>query len=374
VRVSISSEFDGGNIRVIDSGNSSDIQLAIENDSHSDFLQWFYFRAVGEAKKFRIMNAGKTSYPKGWEGYSVVCSIDRDEWLRVPTEYADGILSFEPISDHTSVYYAYFAPYSYERHQDLIASAQLSERVTLHAVGQSVDGRELDLLQVGEDTVGAKKIWVIGRQHPGETMAEWWIEGFIDRLLDEDDAIARSLLEQAVFYIVPNMNPDGSIRGNLRTNAAGANLNREWESPTPDRSPEVYFVREWMDAVGVDLCLDIHGDEALPYNFISGSEGIPNHSERLAKLQESFKQAYMLANPDFQVTHGYDLDKPGQANMTMCTNQVAQRYDCLAATIEQPFKDTVDTPDPTYGWSSRRCLRLGATALDPIHRVIDALR
>ena len=36
--------------------------------------------------------------------------------------------------------------------------------------------------------------------------------------------MARVLLERAVFYVVPNMNPDGSALGNLRTNAAGANL------------------------------------------------------------------------------------------------------------------------------------------------------
>ena len=82
----------------------------------------------------------------------------------------------------------------------------------------------------------------------------------------------------------------------------------------------------------------------------------------------------MNANPDFQVTHGYEMDQPGTANMTMCTNQIAQRFDCLAATIEQPFKDTADTPDPIYGWSPRRCLRLGASALDPIHAVIATLR
>jgi len=35
------------------------------------------------------------------------------------------------------------------------------------------------------------------------------------------------------------MNPDGSWRGHLRTNASGANLNREWGDPTPDKSPEV---------------------------------------------------------------------------------------------------------------------------------------
>ena len=48
---------------------------------------------------------------------------------------------------------------------------------------------------------------------------------------------------------VPNMNPDGSWRGHLRTNAAGANLNREWAAPSAQRSPEVLLVRAKMDQV-----------------------------------------------------------------------------------------------------------------------------
>ena len=69
------------------------------------------------------------------------------------------------------------------------------------------------------------------------------------------------------------MNPDGSARGHLRTNAAGANLNREWGAPTAERSPEVLWTLNAMDATGpVDLMLDAHGDEAEPYCFIIGGE------------------------------------------------------------------------------------------------------
>ena len=49
---------------------------------------------------------------------------------------------------------------------------------------------------------------------------------------------------------VPNMNPDGTWRGHLRTNAAGANLNREWDHPTKEHSPEVYYTRQAMDEIG----------------------------------------------------------------------------------------------------------------------------
>ena len=46
------------------------------------------------------------------------------------------------------------------------------------------------------------------------------------------------------------MNPDGTWRGHLRTNASGANLNREWDHPTKEQSPEVYYTRAAMDEYG----------------------------------------------------------------------------------------------------------------------------
>ena len=41
----------------------------------------------------------------------------------------------------------------------------------------------------------------------GETQAEFFIEGLLERLVTCPDAVARKLLEGAVFHIVPNMCP-----------------------------------------------------------------------------------------------------------------------------------------------------------------------
>ena len=38
-------------------------------------------------------------------------------------------------------------------------------------------------------------------------------------------------------------------------------------------------VRNRMDATGVDFAMDIHGDEAIPANFLAGFEGIPSLTE-----------------------------------------------------------------------------------------------
>ncbi len=373
----ISTAFDSGSVEIVSLERADNIQLKIRKDSQSDFLQWFHFRlqgAAGENCRIRFLNAGETSYVKGWEGYRAVASYDRKHWFRVPTNYDGKELTIEHSPQSNSVYYAYFEPYSSERHLDLIGMACESAWCEVERLGGTVDGRDLDLLVLGDGDPAKRKIWITARQHPGETMAEWFIEGLLERLLDEDDAVSRSLLAKATFYVVPNINPDGSARGNLRTNAAGANLNREWMSPSLEFSPEVYLVRQKMHETGVDLFLDAHGDEALPYVFVAGCEGNPNYSPRLMQLENAFKQYWLQANPDFQDQLGYEKDKPGEANLTLATNYVGQHFDCLAYTIEMPFKDNANLPDEEYGWSGERSRKLGASVLQPIFGVIDQLR
>ncbi len=372
----ISSNFDAGNIQVVEAENPGNIRLKIRHDYNSDFYQWFYFRltgAKGQLCAMTIENADGAAYVGGWDEYKACASYDRETWERVSTHYHDGEITIQHIPESDCIYYAYFAPYSMERHHSLVSQAAEDDKVSLHVIGETLDGQDMDLLTIGEMAVGRKVIWVIARQHPGETMAEWFVEGFLERLLDDEDALSRSLLEKAVFYVVPNMNPDGSRRGHLRTNANGANLNREWENPSVETCPEVFYVRGKMDEVGIDLVLDVHGDEALPYNFIAAFEGIPDVDTAKLDLANEYQRHLMQANPDFQMAEGYPKDAPGSANMTIGTNQLAHRFQAVSMTLEMPFKDTKDSPDVTYGWSPERCRKLGRSNLDAIAAVIDRL-
>lgn len=371
----ISSVFDSGNIEVIAAESPSQVRLAIRPDAGGNHYQWFHFRvtgARGQALRLRIENAAKASYPDGWVDYRACASYDRKHWFRVPTTYDGTALTIEHTPAHDSVYFAYFAPYSHERHAERIAHWQALPDVRLECVGRSVLGRDVDLLRIGEEGAGRRVAWIIARQHPGETMAEWFVEGLLDRLLDPHEPVARALRERMTFFVVPNMNPDGSTLGHLRNNAAGANLNREWAGPTEQRSPEVLGVRRRMEATGVDFFLDVHGDEALPYNFISGAEGIPSWSAAQERAQLVYGEALLAASPDFQTIEGYARSDPGKANMTMATTWVAERFGCLAMTFEQPFKDTKDTPQPD-GWSPPRARRLGHAQLDAIRAVLEHL-
>ncbi|KAA3641154.1 MAG: hypothetical protein DWP95_07345 [Proteobacteria bacterium] len=374
----ISSEFDGGRIEVVACDQYDDIRVNIEKDSHADFRQWFYFRLHGVKDQdcvVKFMNAGECSYVEGWQDYDVCATTDRQEWFRLPTDFDGKIMSVEFNTDTDDIYLAYFAPYTFERHLNLLAFAQHSQLTEVINLGETVDGRDFDMLKIELPDNDDEKlnVWLTARQHPGETMAEWFMEGFIESLLDADNPTSRALLQQCRFYIVPNMNPDGAYRGNLRTNAAGANLNREWQEPTMGKSPEVYLVRQKMLKEGVDMFLDVHGDEAIPYNFVAGCEGNPNYDERLKNLEEVFKSAYFTATPEFQDEHKYDLDEPGKGDMRLATNYVGQTFSCLAYTLEMPFKDNHNWPDEEYGWSPERCKKFGEDTLVAMLNTVPAV-
>ena len=373
----ISSNFDAGAISVIDSADSQNIRLALCGDNAASFSQWFYFRLQGAAYqpcRIRIENAGQSSYPEGWEDYQATASYDRSNWFRVPTHYEDGVLTIEHTPLAGSVYYAYFEPYSHEQHLNLLGDAQGSGLCQIDDLGSTAQGRDINLLTIGHQAASDLKIWIIARQHPGESMAEWFAEGLLSRLLDHQDPTARALLDCATFYIVPNMNPDGAALGNQRTNAAGADLNREWQNPSPGRSPEVYAVRQKMHETGVDLFLDIHGEEALPYVFAAGCEGNPSYDARLATLEAAFKTALRQASPDFQDEHGYPKTAPGQANLAIAKSYVGETFGCLSYTLEMPFKDNINLPDDDFGWNGQRSLRLGEAILSAILAVCPQLR
>ena len=185
--ITINAAFDSGNIEVLDvSGTSA--RLAIRKDKDSEFAQWFHFRVAGCAAReveLKITGLESSAYPSGWPGYRACVSEDRMYWGRADTSYDKaehgGTLTIRhaPVGD--LAWFAYFAPYSWDQHQDLVADAALAEGVEHRTLGHTLDGRTIDCLDLGE---GDTQVWLYARQHPGETMAEWWMEGAIDMLCD----------------------------------------------------------------------------------------------------------------------------------------------------------------------------------------------
>lgn len=374
-QIAIDAAFDSGNIEVL-SIDGHTARLAITRDHMSEFAQWFHFRvtgAQGEAVELKITGLNASAYPGGWPDYDACVTEDREYWTRAASSFDAGVengtLTIRYTPSGNVAWFAYFAPYSMERHHDLVSEAAASEGVELVRLGTTLDGQPLDMLEMGE---GETQVWLYARQHPGETQAEWWMEGALECLTDPADPVARALRERCRLHIVPNCNPDGSRRGHLRTNAVGTNLNREWANPSPEKSPEVLAIRNRMDETGVNFAMDVHADEAIPAVFLAGYEGIPSWTDDLGEQFYRYQRILDRRTPDFQTKLGYPKTPAGKANLGMSTNQVAERFGACAMTLEMPYKDLVDAPEPEQGWSPERCKLLARDCLAALLEWLDA--
>ena len=364
--IHIDAAFDSGNIEVSEIDGAT-ARLTLRKDNQSEFAQWFHFRVSGAAGRELVLKLGNlntSAYPGGWPDYDACVTEDREYWGRARSSFdkdEDGgtlTIRYTPASD--IVWFAYFAPYSMERHHDLVAEAAAMPGVDYVRLGETLDGQPLDCLEMGE---GDRQVWLYARQHPGESMAEWWMEGALDVLTDPADSVGRTLRKYCRLHIVPNCNPDGSRRGHLRTNAVGTNLNREWAEPSAEKSPEVLAIRNRMDETGVDFAMDVHGDEAIPVAFLAGFEGIPSWSDEQGERFYAYQRILDRRTPDFQMEKGYVKSAAGKANLTISTNQVAERYGAVAMTLEMPFKDNPADPEPEQGWSPERSKMLARDCL-----------
>jgi murein tripeptide amidase MpaA len=372
--IEISSAFDSGNIEVLQLAGAK-AALAIRRDRDAEFFQWFHFRVTGgrgRELQLRLSGLNESAYPMGWPGYRACVSEDRRHWTRADTAWDeridDGALTIRYTPRSDVCWFAYFAPYAMERHHDLIARTAACEGVSYRCLGYSLDGQPIDCLEIGD---GPFQVWLYARQHPGETMAEWWMEGALAALTDPADPVGRRLRRRCRLHVVPNVNPDGSRRGHLRTNAIGVNLNREWDNPSPQRSPEIVALLGAIAESGVDFAMDVHGDEAIPAVFLAGFEGIPSlRQDQLAGFQR-YRAILARRTGDFQTRRGYPVMPPGRANLAMSTAQLAERFGCVSMTLEMPFKDNDDLPDPARGWSPERSRLMGRACLAALAEWLD---
>ena len=107
--------------------------------------------------------------------------------------------------------------------------------------------------------------------------------------------------------------------------------------------------------------------------FTDGNERLPTYTPRMAALERGFADALVAANPDFQTVHGYPANKDTKVNLTVASKWVGHTYGGLALTLEMPFKDNADLPDPERGWSGARSRRLGADTLAALYAMLPSL-
>ena len=302
------SRFESGNLLCAFRGdNDNSYQLYLQNDTNTTgYIQWFFFR-VSNTKKgkrinFNIINMLRKTclYQSGMK--IMVYSTKQAEkenigWHRDCINvmyYPNNLYVFNQTTerkrllysltfdyefkyDNDIVYFANCIPYFYSTLMKELNKYELDEenypffhRKTLCS---TLGGNDLDMFTINSyydiyKSIGPsyqdkrKGIVLIARQHPGETVGSYVMQGCIDFLMGNSDE-AKKLRDIYIIKVVPMMNPDGVLVGNSRTSFAGCDLNRRWLKPNEIIHPEVYYTKEMILKLAsqreIAFICDFHG-------------------------------------------------------------------------------------------------------------------
>ncbi|TRZ20640.1 hypothetical protein HGM15179_006448, partial [Zosterops borbonicus] len=316
------SKFESGNLRKAIQVREFEYDLIINADVNSNqHHQWFYFE-VRDMKsavpyRFNIINCEKFNSQFNYGMQLVMYSVrealqGKPRWIRAGQEIcyyknhyrfraaAGGAvrgrfyytLTFSIKFPHTDdvCYLAYHYPYTYSTmmsHLDILEQNRNPKKVywRQQTLCQTLGGNPCPLLTItampesknGDDLeqfCSRPYVFLTARVHPGESNSSWVMKGTLEFLVSSDP-IAELLRKCFIFKIVPMLNPDGVIHGNLRCSLSGDDLNRQWLTPSPQLHPTIYHTKGllyYLSSIGrapLVFC-DYHGHSQKKNVFLYG--------------------------------------------------------------------------------------------------------
>lgn len=155
--------------------------------------------------------------------------------------------------------------------------AYAGQRAKRYVIGRSVMDRPIKAYLIGKEDAPNRYL-VLGQMHGDEAAG---------RLIGHDRLINKDPIRGVALWVVPTMNPDGSIRG-TRTNARGVDLNRNFPSrtwvrqgkgtryysgPRPASEPETRVIVRFFSDIQPRTLVSIHQPLAC-VDYSGGSRAV----------------------------------------------------------------------------------------------------
>ena len=192
-------------------------------------------------------------------GANCCVSEDGRQWTVIKGEQTEENSLRLPVQlpESGRLYVARIEPYRLSDAERLLAEIGSQADVLIQDIGQTVEGRRLEIVQIGR-AGAAHSLLLRGRAHPWETGGNWMLEGLIRRMLEVDDP-------SFCLYAMPIANKDGVAHGGSRFNLMGKDLNRDWGVPADSGlAPENVALEQWLGGLErlPDLAIDFHNDSS----------------------------------------------------------------------------------------------------------------
>ncbi|HBG23761.1 MAG TPA: hypothetical protein DDX10_01560 [Rikenellaceae bacterium] len=277
-QIRFSTSFDSGSIgsyKLMDSVwvkrgvKDSILTLSYEIDSRFDPInpidtalrpsaRWYHFKMEGVKDKQLFLTIRNSEVIRPFYSYD---GVNYTRFESVENIYKGSI---NKIFTRDTVYISHFVPYPYSRNRDKIDQWRVMPDVKHEVIGTSYLGLPIEMLTITDESANdakKKKIWIHGRSHPSESPASWHLEGMVD-IITSDTPFGKELRKNAIFYIVPFINPDGVIGGFSRSSSTGVNIEVNWDRPDSLTMPEIKVLKKSLERVTseapLDLLLNMH--------------------------------------------------------------------------------------------------------------------
>jgi hypothetical protein len=280
--LTVHSDFEGGSIgpvhRVGPRHLRCGVKGEVDQDKRNRQASWYYFRVDGAAGGELTIDLtdlpGEYNYKPGNLAINGATrpfiSYDRKTWTPLAAsalewDAAEPRLRMRFVPARSPVWIAHVPPYTTADLNRLLADSKGNRNLAVAEAGKSAGGRPLWLLTVtnpARPAAGKRVLWLMARQHAWESGTSWVVDGAV-RFLLGGDARAAKLREAFIFKFFPMADPDGVVRGGVRFNAYGYDINRNWDIADAKLMPEIAALRKavlgWVDGGGrIDLFLSLH--------------------------------------------------------------------------------------------------------------------
>ena len=287
--ISVQTNFEGSSLGKVEQVSATHLRCALKGQTDQDHrnrqADWYYFEltnlphgpvTIDFVNLIDEYNYKTTDYALD-PGIRPVYSYDGVNWKHFSDAEVSWdarephlTLRFLPEGDH--IWIAHVEPYTNKQLAALLDSFRGNRYLGERSVGRTVEGHEMPLLTITNPKIPDDKkkvIWLMFRQHAWEAGSSWTGDGAIRFLLSQDERAAR-IRDQVIFKIFPLCDPDGVLHGGVRFNDNGYDLNRNWDTPDPQKMPEIWGQRkavlDWVDSGHrLDLFLSLHNTETVEY-------------------------------------------------------------------------------------------------------------
>ena len=143
--------------------------------------------------------------------------------------------------------------------QPILATYRANPYFTVKVVGQSIEGRDLSLVSIGQ---GKTNVFLWSQMHGNEPTATQSIFDIFNFLASADfKEEKKEILDNLTLHFLPMLNPDGAERFQRR-NVLGVDINRD---ALRLQSPESKTLKRVRDSLDADFGFNLH-DQSTYYN------------------------------------------------------------------------------------------------------------